>query len=84
MGPECIIIEFKRKIQIECCIKIYGYTQKRQETIKKIINCLEIKDSKTDIDKKKTEIPYEKNPSSLGKAYTNLQLAYEHLFLEDQ
>ena len=29
MGPECIIIEFKRKMQIECCIKIYGYTQKR-------------------------------------------------------
>ena len=84
MGPQCIIFQFKKRVQIECIVKIYGYTASREETIKKIIDTLELKESKIQIQKKRTEIPYEKPQTPLSKAYINLQLAYEHLFLDDQ
>ena len=53
MGPECIIIEYKKKSQLECYIKIHGYTERRKEAIDKIIKILDLKDSKTEIEKKK-------------------------------
>ena len=84
MGPECIVIEYKKKGQMECCIKIHGYTERRKETIDKIIKILDLKDSKMEIEKKKIEIPYSKEISPLSVAYVDLQLAYEHLFEEEQ